>query len=163
MKRIRTANGSEMIELKTGQRLQFVARTAGSGRGFSADTVILDEAYELGDDQMAALLPTLSARPNPQIWYTSTAGKETSVQLGRVRERGIAGDDPSLAFFEWSADGGRRPGQPGGVGEGEPRDGHPHQRGLHPAGACRAVSGRVRRWNGWGSAGTRWTWPTRGR
>ncbi len=103
VKRIRTANGSEMIELKSGQRLQFVARTAGSGRGFSADTVILDEAYELGDDQMAALLPTLSARPNPQIWYTSTAGKETSVQLGRVRERGIAGGDPSLAFFEWSA------------------------------------------------------------
>jgi len=93
-----------MIELKTGQRLRFVARSAGSGRGFSADVVILDEAYELGDKEMEALLPTLSARPNPQVWYASTAGNMDSVQLGRVRERGLTGSDPSLAFFEWSAD-----------------------------------------------------------
>ena len=50
--------------------------------------MILDEAYELGDEAMAALLPTLSARPNPQIWYTSTAGAADVVQLGRVRDRG---------------------------------------------------------------------------
>jgi hypothetical protein len=96
--------GAESIELKNGKRLRFIARTSGSGRGFSADLVILDEAYELGDAAMAALLPTLSARPNPQIWYTSTAGLPTSTQLGRVRERGLRGDDPSLAFFEWSVD-----------------------------------------------------------
>jgi hypothetical protein len=96
--------GAESIELKNGKRLRFIARSSGSGRGFSADLVILDEAYELGDAAMAALLPTLSARPNPQIWYTSTAGLPTSVQLGRVRERGLRGDDPSLAFMEWSVD-----------------------------------------------------------
>ena len=96
--------GAESIELRNGKRLRFIARSSGSGRGFSADLVILDEAYELGDDAMAALLPTLSARPNPQIWYTSTAGLPTSVQLGRVRERGLSGSDPSLAFMEWSAD-----------------------------------------------------------
>lgn len=104
VKRIRTANGSEMIELKSGQRLRFVARSAGSGRGFSADVVILDEAYELGDKEMEALLPTLSARPNPQVWYASTAGNPASTQLGRIRERGLRGGDPSLAFFEWSAE-----------------------------------------------------------
>jgi phage terminase large subunit-like protein len=104
VKQIRTANGSEMIELKSGQRLRFVARSKGSGRGFTADTIILDEAYNLGDQEMAALLPTLSARPNPQVWYASTAGDMDSVQLGRVRERGVAGNDPSLAFFEWSAE-----------------------------------------------------------
>ena len=103
VKRIRTANGSEMIELNGGQRLRFVARSAGSGRGFSADVVILDEAYELGDKEMEALLPTLSARPNPQVWYASTAGNPMSVQLGRIRERGLRGGDQSLAFFEWSA------------------------------------------------------------
>ena len=103
VKAIRTANGNEIIELKSGQRLRFVARSAGSGRGFTADTVILDEAYELGDKEMEALLPTLSARENPQVWYASTAGGPGSVQLGRVRERGLRGDR-SLAFFEWSAD-----------------------------------------------------------
>jgi hypothetical protein len=66
--------------------------------------VILDEAYELGPEQMAAMLPTLSARPNPQIWYASSAGMESSSQLRQVRERGIKGDSPGLAYFEWSAD-----------------------------------------------------------
>ena len=96
--------GAESIELKNGKRLRFIARSGGSGRGFSADLVILDEAYNLGDREMAALLPTLSARPNPQIWYTSTAGLPSSSQLGLVRARGVAADDPSLAFFEWSVD-----------------------------------------------------------
>lgn len=96
--------GAESIELKNGKRLRFIARSGGSGRGFSADLVILDEAYELGDAAMSALLPTLSARQNPQIWYTSTAGMPTSTQLGAVRARGVGGADPSLAFFEWSVD-----------------------------------------------------------
>src|SRR5215469_5623236 len=52
--------GAESIELRNGKRLRFIARSSGSGRGFSADLVILDEAYELGDAAMAALLPTLS-------------------------------------------------------------------------------------------------------
>ncbi len=96
--------GAESIELRNGKRLRFIARTGGSGRGFTADLVILDEAYNLGDDAMAALLPTLSARPNPQVWYTSTAGNPDSVQLGAVRARALAGDARSLAFFEWSVD-----------------------------------------------------------
>lgn len=100
--RIRTSHGEEGIELKSGARLRFVARSTGSGRGFSGDCVILDEAYNLGDQAMSALLPTLSARPNPQLWYTSSAGTELSVQLGRVRARGVKGVDPGLAFFEWS-------------------------------------------------------------
>jgi hypothetical protein len=104
VERIRTGAGSEAIELRNGKRLRFIARSKGSGRGFSADLVILDEAYNLGSDAMAALLPTLSTRPNPQVWYTSSAGTETSTQLARVRERGLSGSDPSLAFFEWSVD-----------------------------------------------------------
>ena len=102
--RVRTAAGAEAIELKDGKRLRFVARSSGSGRGFTSDLVILDEAYKLGDQEMAALLPTLSARPDPQVWYTSTAGGPDSIQLGRVRARGVAGSDPSLAFMEWSAE-----------------------------------------------------------
>ena len=52
---------------------------------------------------MAAVLPTLSARPNPQLWYTSSAGMPSSSVLARVRQRGHSGDDPQLAYFEWSA------------------------------------------------------------
>jgi hypothetical protein len=100
---IRTAAGAEAIELHSGARLRFVTRTGGSGRGFSADLVVIDEAYNLTAEQMAAVLPTLSARPNPQVWYTSSAGMPSSEQLSRIRARGTRGGDPSLAYFEWSA------------------------------------------------------------
>ncbi len=104
--KIRTANGSESIELRNGSRLRFVARTAGSGRGFSGDLVILDEAYNLPAQAMAALVPTLSARPNPQIWYTSSAPLQTqeSAVLRDFCRRGRASTGGRLAYFEWCAD-----------------------------------------------------------
>lgn len=103
VKSVRTSHGEEGIELLDGSRLRFVARSTGSGRGFSGDLVILDEAYALSAAAMAALMPTLSARPNPQIWYTSSAGMPTSDQLRRVRDRGRAGGAGRLAYFEYSA------------------------------------------------------------
>lgn len=92
------------IELKSGQRLRFVARSKGSGRGFSADRLILDEAYNLGGAQTAALLPTLSSRPNPQVVYLSSAPMETSEQLHAVRRRGLSDERGRLAYLEWSID-----------------------------------------------------------
>jgi phage terminase large subunit-like protein len=100
---IRTAAGAEAIELHSGARLRFVTRSGGSGRGFSADLVVIDEAYNLTAESMAAVLPTMAARPNPQIWYTSSAGMVASEQLAHIRDRGLKGGDPSLAYFEWSA------------------------------------------------------------
>jgi len=110
--RVRTQTGAEAIELKDGTRLRFVARSSGSGRGFSGDLIVMDEAQRLSDEPMAALLPTLSARRDPQVWYAASAGNEGSTQLGRVRQRGLAGGDPSLAFFEWSAEDGDDPADP---------------------------------------------------
>jgi hypothetical protein len=101
--RVRTSHGEEGIELRSGARLRFVARSTGSGRGFSGDVVILDEAYNLPAQAMGALLPTMAARPNPQVWYTSSAGTDDSEVLARVKERGAEGSG-RLAFFEWSAD-----------------------------------------------------------
>lgn len=102
--RVRRSHGEEAIELRNGKRLKFLARTGGSGRGFTGDCIILDEAQNLGHENMAALLPTLSTRPNAQVWYFSTAGTQQSFQLGLVRARALAGGDPALAFFEWSAE-----------------------------------------------------------
>lgn len=108
VKRVTRTNGEEGIELESGARLRFIARSKASGRGFSGDCLILDEAYELGDDEMSALLPTLSARPNPQIWYGSSAGMQSSVQLGRIWRRIMRAHggeaDTSLAGFVWQAD-----------------------------------------------------------
>lgn len=91
-------------DFRSGARLRFFARTSGgSGRGWTADTLFLDEAFNLGSETMAALLPTLSARPNPQVWYTSSAALATSEQLQSVRARALKGSDPRLAYLEWSA------------------------------------------------------------
>jgi hypothetical protein len=103
VKSIRTAAGQEGIELHNGSRLRFVARSKGSGRGFSPDLVILDEAYALTDEQIAALMPALSARPNAQVLYTSSAPLPDSLVLKRVCVRGRKGS-AGLAYFEWCAD-----------------------------------------------------------
>ena len=101
--RVRTSHGEEGVELRSGARLRFVARSTGSGRGFSGDVVILDEAYNLPGQAMGALLPTMAARPNPQVWYTSSAGTDDSEVLARVKTRGAEGSG-RLAYFEWSAE-----------------------------------------------------------
>lgn len=100
---VRTASGAQAIELVTGARLRFVTRTSGSGRGFSADLVVMDEAYNLNAEAVAAVGFAVSARPNPQLWYTSSAGMPSSQVLADIRRRGMAGTDGRLAYFEWSA------------------------------------------------------------
>jgi phage terminase large subunit-like protein len=113
--RVRTSHGEEGIELRNGNRLRFVARSTGSGRGFTGDCIVFDEAYRLPPAMMAALLPTLSARPNPQLWYTtSTPGivDENSQQMRQTRARAL-GDSPGrLAWLEWSCEADTDPGDP---------------------------------------------------
>lgn len=98
------AHGEEGIYLKDGRRLLFRTRTKGGGRGFSADFVAFDEAMILPEATVGALLPTLSARPNPQVWYAGSAvDKELhldGVVFARLRERALAGDT-TLAYFGW--------------------------------------------------------------
>lgn len=106
--RVRRKGGEECIEMKSGARLRFIARSKGSGRGMTGDCNIMDEAMILGNDAMDALMFTMAAVPNPQIWYFGSAGiGSPSVQLGRLRRRALAATgnsvpDPDLAYFEWS-------------------------------------------------------------
>lgn len=108
VEQITTGAGNEGVELKTGQRVRFVARTGSSGRGFTGDCVILDESFNLPTDALASLLPTLSARPNPQVWFASSAVDQMAhpngLVLSRVRKRALEGDAGALAYLEWSAD-----------------------------------------------------------
>jgi hypothetical protein len=103
VKRYWEGSGEQGIELVTGQRLRFLARSKGSGRGFSGDTVILDEAQALTLEQMKALMPTLSAKPNPQVWYFGTPPDDPAAWIYGIREDGVRGK-PRLAYFDWGLD-----------------------------------------------------------
>lgn len=105
VKKIVYANGEEAVELHNGSRLEFLARSKGGGRGLAGKRLVMDEALFLASEPMGALIPTLSARPNPQIVYGSSAAVETSDHLRNLRDRGRGGDDPSLVWVEWCAPG----------------------------------------------------------
>lgn len=104
--------GIDLIKPKSSQlepqRIRFRTRTKASSRGLTADTLILDEAMlGLTTQEASAMLPTTSARPNPQVLYTGSAGTEESEQFGLMRGRAlkaIAGtvDEPRLGWNEWS-------------------------------------------------------------
>jgi phage terminase large subunit-like protein len=115
VQRMVRSHGEEGITLTNGQRIRFRTRTKGGGRGFTGDRLILDEAMILPERMIGALLPTLSARPNPQVVYAGSAVDrfvhEDGVVFARVRERGLAGGDPSLAFFEHSVEHGHEDGR----------------------------------------------------
>lgn len=101
-----TSSENTAVVLHDGRRLDFLARQSGGGRGLSGDTVYLDEAFNLGPEVVSDLLPTLSARPAPQVWYTSSAGMDSSEVLENLRKRAL--EHPELERFltyaEWSAD-----------------------------------------------------------
>lgn len=104
--RVRRADGEEAIETKSGTTLQFMARSLKSGRGITGDAIYLDEAFALKPAMLASLMSTMSARSvqgNPQMWYASSAGMPESEVWAGVRENAIEGNDPRLAYMEWSA------------------------------------------------------------
>jgi hypothetical protein len=106
-------NGKERIELTNGGRVIFGTRSARTGRGFSLDTWLADEAHILGQAAHDSLMPAMSARERPpQVWYCATAADEEvhgedALVLSRLRDRGlraIRGEAraENLALSEWS-------------------------------------------------------------
>lgn len=104
--RMPETNGEEMIELRNGARIVFMARSAGAGRAFSADDLVLDEAYALTEDMAGDIVPTMAARIGGQTLYLSSHPHRSSAVLRGIRDRGRAGD-PSLAYIEYRSAPGR--------------------------------------------------------
>lgn len=106
-----TSSENTAVVLHNGARCDFLARQGGAGRGLSGDLVVLDEAFQLSQDVVSDLLPTLSARPSPQVWYTSSAGMDTSDVLENLRKRATERSETEkfLTYCEWSADLGMYP------------------------------------------------------
>lgn len=80
------------------------AATRSSGRGPSAQVVLLDELREQTDwEGWAALSKTVMAQPDGQVWGFSNAGDRKAVVLRHLRAVAMKGTDPSIGLFEWSA------------------------------------------------------------
>jgi hypothetical protein len=99
------SNENTSIVLKSGQKLRFLTRSKDGGRGFTGDIIIFDEAFNITSSAISAIMPTLSSKPNPHIYFFSSAGKASSESdvLRRLKARGEKGDT-SLFWRSFSAD-----------------------------------------------------------
>lgn len=107
VKGIRYTNGEEAIELTNGGSIEFSARSRQRARGFAGiSLVVFDEAQELTDDQMDAILPILSASATGtrQIIYTGTPPYPGCPGEVFRRRRRACLDDPGPhdTWHEWS-------------------------------------------------------------
>lgn len=105
---VRSTNGQEAVYLSNGGSVEFVARTRGSGRGFTVDTVVYDEAQELDDDALEALKSIVSAAKSGEAHHIFTGTPPGPNSKGEVftRSHDAAHDKTSRAttWTEWAAD-----------------------------------------------------------
>lgn len=109
VKNIRRTNGEEAIELLNGGSIEYSARSRQAARGFDGiSVVVFDEAQELQDDQLEAIMATLSASTTGtrQLIYTGTPpypGCPGTV-FRRRRTNCIQNTGPHNAWHEWSVE-----------------------------------------------------------
>lgn len=120
VREVRRTNGQEGIFLHDlecdrgrgcgcdGPSIEFIARSKGSGRGFTVDDLVMDEAQELDDFVYAALLPTISSAPsgNPQqiICGTPPGPRDNGEVFTRLRRDALGGRSRRTLWLEWSFD-----------------------------------------------------------
>lgn len=106
---LRNVNGQEAIYLHNGGAIELVARSAGaSGRGFTVDVAVFDEAQDLSHDDHEALLSTTSAGPlgNTQWIYAGTPpGPRAAGEVFTSIRNDALGESPHrLSWLEWSSE-----------------------------------------------------------
>lgn len=101
--RYRQANGERMILLHDGRQLEYHTRSDTAVRGFSAPRIVLDEAQEITEDQMAAIMPTVSAMPNWQIWFFGTPPRTDDAWAYGLKSDGEKAE-PRLMHLDWGAE-----------------------------------------------------------
>lgn len=136
----RQSNEDTSITLQSGAVLRFMARSNNTGRGFSAQRLIVDEAQECSEETRQALQYIVSAQANPQVVWTGTVpGPKNNGEVWEsLRDRGRAGGDPILAWLEWSPEPGVDPESDEAVEWSNP--GMPHRITMETVRAERAAA-----------------------
>ena len=109
VRNIRWTNGEEGIELINGGSIEFSTRSRERGRGFAGISLLVyDEAQELTDEQMEAVMATLAASTtnSRQIIYTGTPPYPGAPGAAFRRRRVLCTEDPGIhdAWHEWSVE-----------------------------------------------------------
>ena len=101
----------EQLKFTNGAVIQFKARSAPGGRGFSSDCLMLDEAQILSRRAWASINSTMSARANPQVWLMGTppTPEDDAEVFTAVRHAALEGKSSQSAWLEWSAEPGDDP------------------------------------------------------
>lgn len=107
VRQIRYTNGEEAIELENGGSIEYSARSRQAARGYDAiSLVVYDEAQELTDDQVEAIMATLSASATGQrqLIYTGTPPYPGCPGEVFRRRRMVCLTQPGAhdAWHEWS-------------------------------------------------------------
>ena len=107
VRQIRYTNGEEAIELENGASIEYSARSRQAARGFDGiSLVVYDEAQELTDDQVEAIMATLSASATGQrqIIYAGTPPYPGCPGEVFRRRRLVCLQQPGAhdAWHEWS-------------------------------------------------------------
>lgn len=84
-------------------RMLFRTRTPGNGRSLSAPRIVLDEGYAVTPAHTGALMPTITAQPDPQILTGSSHPRMESDWLRDIQDQGRAGSDPRMFYIEYKA------------------------------------------------------------
>lgn len=100
----RHSNEDTSITLQNGTVIRYMARSNNTGRGFSSQRLIVDEAQECSEETRSALQYIVSAQRNPQIVYCGTvpSPRNNGEVWESLRDRGRAGGDSTLAWMEWT-------------------------------------------------------------
>lgn len=110
VEKIRYTNGEEAISLKNGGRIEFSARSSAGSRGFAdIQVVVFDEAQDLTDAQLSALMYTLAASRtgDRQMIYTGTPPGPSSpgTVFHRIRDSVTGMREPKrTCWHEWSVE-----------------------------------------------------------
>jgi phage terminase large subunit-like protein len=104
----REANGKErVVRTDTRAEIRFVTRSKKIGRGKSPRLVVVDEALYVTDEQIDAMLPSMSAQSmnadKPIMLFASSAPVAESLVLARLRATAARGG-PSTWYAEWSCE-----------------------------------------------------------
>lgn len=100
--------GRERLKLTNGGEIRFQTRTTSGGRGGTFDIIVIDEAQELSESQLAAVKPTTIASESgdPQMIYLGTPPDDSctgTVFAGLHDKAHKMPDSCGFWWMEWAA------------------------------------------------------------